>query len=42
MASIRLGEEPSGPAAGDGYAAAVVCEAAVAALEAGRPVDVTW
>jgi len=42
VASIRLGEEPSGPAAGDGYAAAVVCEAAVAALEAGRPVDVTW
>ena len=42
VASIRLGEEPSGPAAGDGYAAAVVCEAAVASLEAGRPVDVTW
>ena len=29
-----------GPSAFDGYAAAAVCEAAVASLESGRPVDV--
>ena len=29
-----------GPSAWDGYAAASVCEAAVASLETGRPVDV--
>jgi myo-inositol 2-dehydrogenase/D-chiro-inositol 1-dehydrogenase len=40
VASIRLGGEPSGPSAWDGYAAAAVCEAAVASLEAGRPFDV--
>jgi myo-inositol 2-dehydrogenase/D-chiro-inositol 1-dehydrogenase len=40
VASIRLGEEPSGPSAWDGYAATAVCEAAVASLESGRPVDV--
>ena len=41
MAAIRRGEEPSGPSAWDGYAAAAVCEAAVASLESGRPVDVS-
>ena len=33
VAAIRRGEEPSGPCACDGYAAAAVCEAAVASLE---------
>jgi myo-inositol 2-dehydrogenase/D-chiro-inositol 1-dehydrogenase len=32
--------DPSGPSAWDGYAAAAVCEAGVASLESGRPVDV--
>ena len=40
IASIVLGEEPDGPSAWDGYAAAAVCEAGVASLESGRPVDV--
>jgi myo-inositol 2-dehydrogenase/D-chiro-inositol 1-dehydrogenase len=38
--SIGRGVEPNGPSAFDGYAAAAVCEAAVASLESGRPVDV--
>ncbi len=40
VAAIARGEEPSGPSAWDGYAAAAVCEAAVASLERGGPVDV--
>jgi myo-inositol 2-dehydrogenase/D-chiro-inositol 1-dehydrogenase len=40
IASIALGEQPSGPSAWDGYAAAAVCEAAVESLESGAPVDV--
>jgi myo-inositol 2-dehydrogenase/D-chiro-inositol 1-dehydrogenase len=40
VASVVLGEEPSGPSAWDGYAAAAVCEAGVASLASGRPVDV--
>jgi myo-inositol 2-dehydrogenase/D-chiro-inositol 1-dehydrogenase len=39
--AIARGVEPDGPSAFDGYAAAAVCEAAVASLESGRPVDVT-
>jgi len=35
-----LGEESDGPSAWDGYAAAAVCEAGVASLSSGRPVDV--
>jgi myo-inositol 2-dehydrogenase/D-chiro-inositol 1-dehydrogenase len=38
--TITRGVEPEGPGAFDGYAAAAVCEAAVASLESGRPVDV--
>jgi myo-inositol 2-dehydrogenase/D-chiro-inositol 1-dehydrogenase len=38
--TIGRGVEPEGPVAYDGYAAAAVCEAAVASLESGRPVDV--
>jgi myo-inositol 2-dehydrogenase/D-chiro-inositol 1-dehydrogenase len=41
IASVTLGEPPSGPSAWDGYAAAAVCEAAVASLHSGRPVDVS-
>jgi myo-inositol 2-dehydrogenase/D-chiro-inositol 1-dehydrogenase len=41
VAAIERGEEPPGPSAWDGYAAAAVCEAAVASLEGGAPVDVT-
>jgi myo-inositol 2-dehydrogenase/D-chiro-inositol 1-dehydrogenase len=41
VASVTLGGEPAGATAWDGYAAAAVCEAAVASLESGRPVDVT-
>jgi myo-inositol 2-dehydrogenase/D-chiro-inositol 1-dehydrogenase len=40
VAAIGSGEEPSGPSAWDGYAAAAVCEAAVESLESGMPVDV--
>jgi myo-inositol 2-dehydrogenase/D-chiro-inositol 1-dehydrogenase len=40
IAAIRSGEEPAGPSAWDGYAAAAVCQAAVASLESGAPVDV--
>jgi myo-inositol 2-dehydrogenase/D-chiro-inositol 1-dehydrogenase len=39
--AIARGVEPDGPSAFDGYAAAAVCEAAVASLDSGRPVDVT-
>jgi myo-inositol 2-dehydrogenase/D-chiro-inositol 1-dehydrogenase len=38
--AIARAVEPSGPSAYDGFAAAAVCEAAVASLESGRPVDV--
>jgi myo-inositol 2-dehydrogenase/D-chiro-inositol 1-dehydrogenase len=40
VASVAAGEEPSGPSAFDGYAAAAVCEAGVASLASGLPVDV--
>jgi myo-inositol 2-dehydrogenase/D-chiro-inositol 1-dehydrogenase len=40
IASVASGEEPGGPSAWDGYAAAAVCEAAVSSLESGLPVDV--
>jgi myo-inositol 2-dehydrogenase / D-chiro-inositol 1-dehydrogenase len=35
------GDFTDGPTAWDGYAAAAVCEAGVASLQSGRPVDVT-
>ena len=37
IASIVLGEEPDGPSAWDGYAAAAVCEAGVESLVVGAP-----
>ena len=40
VAAIVLGEEPDGPSAWDGYAAAAVCEAGVSSLSEGCPVDV--
>jgi myo-inositol 2-dehydrogenase/D-chiro-inositol 1-dehydrogenase len=40
VASVALRQEPSGPSAFDGYAASAVCDAGVASLQSGRPVDV--
>jgi myo-inositol 2-dehydrogenase/D-chiro-inositol 1-dehydrogenase len=39
VASVAEGR-PGGPSAWDGYAAAAVCEAGVAALNGGGPADV--